>query len=96
MILTSLGGMGVCANLVLIAIILIKRPLRRFDGEYYLLNPQQTEYIITSPKSHLNNISGGVRDLSFTRLWWIVPGRIFTIRYLLPIIADVHNPIPQS
>ena len=80
MILTSLGGMGVCANLVLIAIILIKRPLRRFDGEYYLLNPQQTEYIITSTKSHLNNISGGARDLSFTRLWWIVPGRIFTIR----------------
>ena len=28
-ILTSLGGMGVMANLALMAIILIKRPLRR-------------------------------------------------------------------
>ena len=76
--------MGVCANLVLIAIILIKRPLRRFDGEYYLLKPQQTEYIITSPKSHLNNISGGARVWSFTRLWWTVPGKILPFSPHLP------------
>jgi hypothetical protein len=30
-ILTSLGSMGVMANLALIAIILLKRPLRRLD-----------------------------------------------------------------
>ena len=47
-ILTSLGSMGVMANLVLIAIILLKRPLRRLDQGI----KQNAKFILTGgPKA---------------------------------------------
>ena len=60
-ILTSLGGVGVTANVILILIILIKRPLRRC--------------VSVSPEERVTcGVSGGARGWSSTRRWSTVPG----------------------